>query len=186
MRFLLRKASAARETCLPIRLWLILGSLLITAATLAIFVADLYFLVLKQIAAAEEKQEMDRAATQAYAYVESLLQRVELIVSRNRQWGANGVITLDDVERFNRVLRPYLDTGPGITLIAIAQESGREILLASRPDGTWFNRLTDPAKPGRPARLITWRGDEAARRAARHRLRRAAPALVYGRDGIEE
>lgn len=102
------------------------------------------------------KLAMRRASESVTTDIEVIFGRVEAIAAIDREWGRNGLIDLDDLDHFNRLLSPLFKSTVGISSMAVAQDTGREILIVSEPDNGWMNRLTNPEAWGDRARFVTW------------------------------
>jgi signal transduction histidine kinase/DNA-binding response OmpR family regulator len=112
-------------------------ALLLSAVAAQVFV---YEPVQRSLAAAEL-----RVATQAVdADFATLFQRVETISRLRGDWGQAGLVTADDAQVLFRLMAPVLLNEPDVSSVAIAESSGREMLLRKSDDGSYILRLTDP------------------------------------------
>jgi signal transduction histidine kinase/CheY-like chemotaxis protein len=138
---------------------MVLAAFALVLATLACFIAGLYFLVYTPLAHDLATVQLRIVSDHVEGRLRTLVNRVEAICRINRDWGRLGVIDLGDPARFNLVYRPLIEQGPQLSSVVVANESGRELLLLRNADGQWVNRLTDPAVQGRQARMMTWGAD---------------------------
>jgi signal transduction histidine kinase/DNA-binding response OmpR family regulator len=107
-------------------------------------------------------------ATQAVdADFAALFQRVETITRLRADWGEAGLINADDERDLVRLMTPVLMNEPDASSVAIAQTTGREILLRKTGDNTFVLRLTDPDVMRGVQIDTTWSGDGRAGPAAR-------------------
>jgi len=86
-----------------------------------------------------------RLATQAVdADFAGLFKRVETIARLRADWGRAGFIDVDDESGLVRLMAPVLMNEPDVSSIAIAQTTGRELLLRKGGGNTFLLRLTNP------------------------------------------
>jgi hypothetical protein len=76
-----------------------------------------------------------------------------------RQWGELGLFDHNDVRPFHRLFRPVLAGDEATSSLLFAEDTGREFLLLQRPDGLWFNRITDIPAWGGHQRTLVWRDE---------------------------
>jgi signal transduction histidine kinase/ActR/RegA family two-component response regulator len=141
-----------------IRRRLIQGGILLIVGALAAFAIGIYVTVYRPFVTNLAALAMGSASEIVAQNIETVFTRVETIATRNREWGRNGLINLDDLDRFNRLLAPMFLGSVGISSMAVAYESGQEVLIVSQPDGGWFNRLTNPGSWGNRERVLNWEG----------------------------
>jgi len=111
--------------------------LLLSAAAAQAFV---YAPVQRALAAAQL-----RVATQAVdADFAALFQRIETIARLRADWGQAGLINADDERGLVRLMAPVLMNEPDVSSVAIAQTTGREMLLRKVAGNSYILRLTDP------------------------------------------
>ena len=111
--------------------------LLLSATAAQVFV---YAPVQRAFAAAEL-----RVATQAVdSDFAGLFQRVETIARLRADWGHAGVIGLDDERGLVRLMGPVLMTEPDVSSAAIAEATGRELLVRKGDGNSFLLRHTDP------------------------------------------
>jgi signal transduction histidine kinase/ActR/RegA family two-component response regulator len=140
--------------------WSLVGvGLLIVALAFAGLLAGAYWVVYRPLVAHMAELEMRNASQQVEDQVASVFYRIETVVDHFQRWGAGGALDLAQPERLNVLLRPYLIGDLHISSMAMADETGREVLIVRRADGTWLNRFTDPAVTPNKGRFVTWRPD---------------------------
>lgn len=86
------------------------------------------------------------------AELHALPDPLERSLQRLQDWGERGLLDLDDRDRLNRQLAPYIERSGWISSIVLA-DTRREHMILQRPDGTWRGREID--RPGQ-ARLTEW------------------------------
>ena len=123
--------------------------------------AGSYWVVYRPLVRHMAQVEMSGAARQAMEKLGMQFLRIEGVVDHFRRWGIAGELDLDHPDRLNNLLRPYMLGSLNISSMAVAEASGREILIVRLPDGTWLNRFTDPATRARTGRFVTSRDDAA-------------------------
>jgi PAS domain-containing protein len=142
-----------------VRRVLMLGSVLLVMLAFAGFFLGATILVYRPFVARLTAIEMQKASQQVESAVDVIFTRIESVAKRNRRWGMNGLIDLAQVNRINALLRPVAESDLHVSSMVIADETGREILSVLKTDGTWMNRLTNPALSSGKGRFLTWRGD---------------------------
>ena len=111
--------------------------LLLSATAAQVFV---YEPVQRAFAAAEL-----RVATQAVdSDFAGLFQRVETIARLRADWGHAGLIGVDDERGLVRLMGPVLMTEPDVSSVAIAEATGRELLVRKGDADSFLLRHTDP------------------------------------------
>ena len=141
---------------ISIRLSLVLGSIVLTAGAIAVFSISIYGAIYRPLQNDLTALAMRQASENVAREVQTIFTRVETVAGREREWGRNGLIDLDDLSRLNDLEVPLFGAGLGISSMAIAEDGGHEVLTVSLPGGGWFNRLTDPDAWGQSARFLTW------------------------------
>jgi len=139
-----------------IRLSLVMGSILLIVGAIAVFSVGIYWAIYRPLQSDLTSLAMRRASETVADDVKTIFIRVETVARLQREWGRNGLIELDNLDRFNRQLAPFFNVPIGISSMAVAQDSGHEVLIVSLPEGRWFDRLTDPDALGKRARFLTW------------------------------
>jgi PAS domain S-box-containing protein len=137
------------------------ASVALIVVTFIICTISIYLVVYRPLLSDRISLEMHRASDKVASDVQTIFLRVETIAARNREWGSTGLITLDNLQDLNRLIGPVFKNVAAITSAAIAQDSGREILIYSGTETGWLNRITDPDAWGNTARILAWnaRGD---------------------------
>src|ERR1700690_2386575 len=143
------------------RLSLVLGSILLIVGAIAVFSVGIYWAIYRPLQSDLTSLAMRRASETVANDVKTIFIRVETVARLHREWGRNGLIEFDNLDRFNRLLAPFFNVPIGISSMAVAQDSGHEVLIVSLPEGRWFDRLTDPDAFGKRARFLTWDGNGA-------------------------
>jgi len=139
-------------------------SALVATASLVLAFASAQWLVYEPARRSVADAELRRAAAQVVSQTQSLVQRVDSIARLRRDWGRAGLIHLQNQEDLVRMFCPLLAHGPNVSSIAIARDSGEELLLLEPSDGQCRTRHTDPDRlPGR-AVFTAWSLDGAALR----------------------
>jgi two-component system, sensor histidine kinase and response regulator len=155
---------------LSIRFSLILRGALIVLATLMLFAASAYYLAVVPAMHELAEAQMGQASDQLDARLRRLLEGVETTLETSRQWGADGLLAHDRLRQFNALFVPVLQHHAEISSVLFTHESGREIFLVRRDDGSWQNRLSDPRKWGDTSYLVAWAGDREESRTVNPRL----------------
>ncbi|HEX8979063.1 MAG TPA: PAS domain-containing protein, partial [Parasulfuritortus sp.] len=70
---------------------------------------------------------------------------------------ASGPLDENQIRALNSRLIPLLATNPQVTAFILAEDDGRSYLLLRNDDGTWTNRIAQPASWGKRAHFYTWR-----------------------------
>ena len=132
-----RRRPSIQRSLLAASLFAATVALLLSAVAAQVFV---YEPVQRALAAAEL-----RVATQAVdSDFATLFQRVETIARLRADWGQAGLITTDDEKGLVRLMAPVLTNEPDVSSVAIAETTGREILLRKAEGDSYILRLTDP------------------------------------------
>ena len=122
------------------------STLTITSLVLLALGAAAYFFVYEPSRRALASTELNAAFDAVDAQLRQLIVRAEAIARIRRDWGVSGLIDLGRPQDIVRLFGPVLDRGPTISSLAIADESGREVLLRRTPDGARVTRFTDPGR----------------------------------------
>jgi signal transduction histidine kinase/CheY-like chemotaxis protein len=139
-----------------IRQSLVLGSVGLIVVAFIVCAASIYLSMYRPLLGDLTASEMHRASEKVADSVQSIFVRVAAIAARHRDWGASGLMTLDNVHALNDLFSSLFKSDVGITSVAIAEDSGREVLIYSSSEPGWFNRLTDPDVWGKQALLMAW------------------------------
>ncbi|HMX17360.1 MAG TPA: PAS domain S-box protein, partial [Rhodocyclaceae bacterium] len=135
---------------------LILRIGLLILASLAVFAAASYRLILQPTVGSLAEAQMGLVSEQLEARVARLLQTVEATLRSSRGWGMDGDLDHARLLRFNEFFFPIIAHHSEINSVIFADEGGREILLLRTPDGRWLNRISNPAEWGRMTFWLTW------------------------------
>ena len=128
----------------------------IAFVVLGIFLGSVYTLFYKPWARQLAISKLREASQQIEARLQTLVRRVESVARIDREWGAAGLFDVQRPEALDKLFRPVLTSGPNMSSVVVADETGREILLIPGPEGRWINRLTDPESRGKKATFLTW------------------------------
>src|SRR5574343_1602178 len=135
---------------------LILRIGLLILLALAAFAFALYHLIGQPTINRLTKSQMELAAQQLEGRFTSLIRTVEVTLRSSQGWGRAGDINHDQLLRFNEFFFPIIANHGEINSVIFAHESGREILLLLRADGSWINRISNPDAWGGTTYWITW------------------------------
>ena len=131
----------------------------IALVVLAVFLTSVYFLVYRPAAEELATAQLRIASQEIEAKLQTLVRRVEAVAHHTRTWGQSGLIDLDQLDHLHRLMAPILISGPDLSSIVVAHQSGRELLLRREASGAWIDRLTDPATGRGEARFLRWDRD---------------------------
>ncbi len=134
---------------------LLIRIIALVSASLALFALGAYFLLVQPVVRQLASREMDWAAAQVADLSNEELDGGETLLRLTRGWGEGEALPLDDPRAFNRRFVPLLRLHPATASLHVADSRGREMLLLRNPDGSWLNRLSDPAWGGK-VRLWHW------------------------------
>ncbi|MDR1350716.1 MAG: PAS domain S-box protein, partial [Zoogloeaceae bacterium] len=130
---------------MSIRQSLMLRAFLIVLATLALFVAGAFQLIIWPSIEGIGRAQMEQAAIQVEMRVQNSLERVRVMMDTSYQYVSMGHLETSDVIRFNAFFFPVMQNHPEIPSVSLASEKGLEITLFHHPDGSWENRISHPA-----------------------------------------
>ena len=139
-----------------IRNALVLRIAVLTIVVLAIFAFSAYRLVVAPSVDALARSQMGHTAGELDGRIRLLLANVESTLRTSQGWGRQGLLSLDDLPRFNEFFFAVIANRPEISSVLMANESGREIFLLLNEDGSWTNRLSDPEHWGRRSYWLHW------------------------------
>jgi len=128
----------------------------LVSAALVLFVAGTYLFAYRPFIYSLATAQLENVSQRVDSRLRTMIRSVEAIALLNHDWGLNGTLSLDDPERFNQMTAPFMTREPNLSSIAMADDSGREILLMRTSDGQWVNRFTNPAQWGAKAQLKTY------------------------------
>jgi signal transduction histidine kinase/CheY-like chemotaxis protein len=143
---------------MSIRRSLVYGSVLLIAAAIAVLALSLHTLIFRPLADDLTLLEMRQASQQVTADLTLVFARIKALVGREQDWGERGLLDTARLAELNNLLYPLLRSDIGVTSMAIADETGREVLIFQANGDRWTNRLTDPVGRGPRARFLTWSG----------------------------
>jgi two-component system sensor histidine kinase/response regulator len=131
------------------------SSALILAVLIVFAFSAIRFIVTPAITAVARSQ-MSQASVELQARLQQLFGTVETTMRTTQDWGMHGQLNLDNLPLFNDYLFSVIANHPEISSAAMADTSGREILLLLNGDGTWVNRLSNPDQWGKNTYWLTW------------------------------
>ncbi len=150
MRFAAPRSPVTLRRGLLVACWGVCGG------TLLGFLVGVWLLAWRPLVRDVTQAQLQKTAQQVAARINAQMRRVEAVAHLLEDWGRQGMVDVEHVEKDNALLWPMLRHGPDIASMVVADEHGREILVARHDDDTFLNRLTDPAAhPGR-ARFLTF------------------------------
>lgn len=132
---------------------------MIVLATLLLFVASAYHLIISPAIKEIAQAQMTQAAEQIQGRMKLMMTSVLTTLNTSHQWGSLGDLDQDEVVRFNQFFFPVIHNHKDIASVIFAHESGREILLLPLDDGGWMNRISNPALWGTKTYWLTWDKD---------------------------
>jgi PAS domain S-box-containing protein len=138
-----------------LRRQLVWAALAVVLATVLAFAAAAWLLVVRPAEDAAAREQMRLAAARAAAPVAALARVVGRVAENGAEWGASGLLSVEDHERFNRLLLPVVNARDQVSAVILAREDGRELFLIKTAGG-WENRITDPARDGGRQRWLLW------------------------------
>jgi len=95
---------------------------------------------------------VERYADQTRVHLEGFFDPVRNMLLTAREWGAQGILDMQDVEALNRIFIPMLEQTARITSVNIGSSDGAGWLLLEQEDG-WFNRVVRSEEQGGLAQL---------------------------------
>ena len=131
----------------------------ITALLAAVLLVFSYCAVRWLVAPSVEalaRAQMVQVTAELDARVQQLLKSVESTLRTSQSWGRYGLLSLDDLPRFNDFFFAVIANNTEISSVQIANENGREIFLLHNEDGSWINRISDPMHWGRKTYWLHW------------------------------
>ncbi|MGL5631828.1 MAG: hypothetical protein ACRDD3_05650, partial [Azovibrio sp.] len=144
---------------LSIRQSLVLRAFMIVLATLLLFVASAYRLIISPAIQEIAQAQMAQAAEQIQSRMQLMMSSVETTLNTSHQWGRLGDLDQDEVVQFNQFFFPVIHNHKEIVSVIFAHESGRENLLLPLDDGGWVNRISNPDLWGKKTYWLTWSKD---------------------------
>ncbi len=134
----------------------VIWALLITSAALLALTVAANLFVYEPARRALSVQALDGAAWRVEAQIQAVVRRVEAIARQRRQMGQSGVIDIGDARRMIQLQGPIMSDGPNVSSMAIASDSGAELLLYTSSKQERSSRFTDPDRLQGKAVVSTW------------------------------
>jgi len=125
----------------PIRRRLTIQILGLISITLVVFSGMVYTMQIAPLIELQASAESGRAATRITDRMNALVETVEKSLLTTAQWATDGLLPIDNVTEFNRLLIPTIKAHAVISSIHLANDRGEELLLLKTADG-WTNRST--------------------------------------------
>jgi signal transduction histidine kinase/DNA-binding response OmpR family regulator len=144
MRSFLEDKVSSQERYHPIGKSLLISSLTVAVLSLAIAFASMQALVYGPARRAVAQAELATTARQVELSLSALFKRADTVARLRRDWGALGIISTADEAGIVRHLGTELTHEPDFSSVAIADETGREVLLRTSPEHLFLTRQTDP------------------------------------------
>lgn len=119
----------------PLGRQLTIQILALVALALIVFSALDYRMQLRPMFDSLAGAESNRAALQVAEKINALAGSVERVLQSSAQWSKNGLLNLDDIHGFNRVLIPVIDQRSAISAIHLANDHGEELMLLKTENG---------------------------------------------------
>ena len=123
----------------------------------AVFCAGLYVLIVKPTREEIATAELLRATALVESEFKSLVAQAERVLRTASEWGKGGHFDLFDVSTFNRLFMPLLATRPLVSSVFVADGTGRMLMLDTKSEGEWRNRVGDIARRGKVRCTLRWR-----------------------------
>ncbi|MGD8265558.1 MAG: adenylate/guanylate cyclase domain-containing protein [Chromatiales bacterium] len=95
---------------------------------------------------------VERYADQARVHLEGFFEPVKRSLLVAREWGAQGMLDMENVEELNRIFVPMLEQTVRISSVNIGSSDGAGWLLLEQEEG-WFNRVVTAEEQGEDAYL---------------------------------
>ncbi|MGE0632799.1 MAG: ATP-binding protein [Pseudobdellovibrionaceae bacterium] len=119
---------------------LFMATFAIALVVLFTFVSTFYFLIYTPFAKKLADTQLQDSSEQVRVHLNALVKRLESLSHSAQDWGSEGLIDLDDVEKFRRLFQTILLNGPDISSVVVADEDGNEILLVRMVGDRWMAR----------------------------------------------
>jgi signal transduction histidine kinase/DNA-binding response OmpR family regulator len=167
---------SSQKSYRPIGRSLLISSLGVAVLSLAVAFAGVQALVYEPARRAIAQAELGKTARLVELSLSALFKRVDTIARLRRDWGAMGMLSAGDEAGVVRLLGTELTHEPAFSSVAMAEETGREVLLRTSPAGVFVTRQTDPdvhpgteidttwTQDGRPLQRVVRNSDYDARR----------------------
>jgi len=127
------------------------------AMAFAVFSVGLYVLIVRPATHEIAAGEMRQSAGQVEGEFKNMVGVAERLLNTARGWERGGGFDLFDLDAFNRLFMPVLESRPLLNAAYLADGRGRQILLEQENNGVWLNRLVDIEKWGYKRRQFAWR-----------------------------
>ena len=101
------------------------------------------------------KSESSRTADQVSEKINSLMNSVEHALMSTEYFAKDGMLQIDDPQKFNRLMLPALQSGSTISAAHLANDRGEELMLL-RDQDEWRNRSTRTDQWGNRQHWLTW------------------------------
>ena len=98
---------------------------------------------------------INQSLQQTDAHLKQLFDPIREQLLTARSWGERGLLRLDDPERLNRLLVPFMQQHNHVSAVLLADEHGNENMLR-RDQLHWSHRLTRPEDWQQFSLLYTW------------------------------
>jgi hypothetical protein len=180
--------ASSRKSYHPIGRSLLISSLGVAVLSLAVAFAGVQALVYEPARQAVAQAELGKKARLVELSLSALFKRVDTIARLRRDWGALGMLSTGDEAGIVRLLGTELTHEPAFSSVAMAEDTGREVLLRTSSAGVFVTRQTDPdvhpgteidttwTQDGRPLQRVVRASDYDARRRPWFMQERDAPA----------
>ena len=133
-----------RQSYRPIARSLLISSLAVAILSLTVAFAGVQAFVYEPARRAVAQAELGKTAHQVESSLSALFKRVDTIARLRRDWGALGMLPTGNEAAIVRLLGTELTHEPAFSSVAIADETGREVLLRTSSAGGFLTRQTDP------------------------------------------
>ncbi len=128
----------------PIARSLLVSSLAVAMLSLGIAFGGVQAFVYEPARRAVAEAELAKTGHQVESSLSALFKRVDTIARLRSDWGTLGMLPTDDDAAIVRLLGTELKHEPTFSSLAIANETGHEILLRTSSGGVFVTRQTDP------------------------------------------
>jgi len=129
-------------------------SLLVLGTALVLAVSG-WFLFLSPSLDRIALSRIDGVDTSVKHEFDRLFQQTQRLLHNTKEWIEEDQFPLEP-SGLNRRFIPVLEQFPELSLVLIAETSGRALMLRKQKDGTWLNQLTPPGDRRGSAQFLTW------------------------------
>jgi len=154
----LNEAATSLRALPSIRRYLLSRILGILLASFFVFLATVYFIVVRPAQEELARLEMSRVAAEVEGDISALISQMERVLGTGREWGRSGLFHLDQPQDFAALMIPIVRIRPQISAVLLADERGRGLQLNHAPEG-WIVRETDVAKFGAQQHFMQFNDD---------------------------